>query len=295
VEEISAAADIAPRTFFNYFPTKDAAFSVEPHQWTTEEIVAELRSRPAAEPPATAMREVVKAMAREADFAHLTEEWELLRELYRRHPDLFSPAAAGPDRRHDRRSGRRDREPDRPAGARRPVPDGAGRRDHNIDHDVLADHLAAHRGLMVTFPCLTGHPNQGRARLTQQFAQDAGESGAVVRGERGEESVGLGAGGRADLGGDLSAVAGRFGERRPAVLRVGAALDQALGGQAVQEFGGGARRDVQVLGQRRRPHRAVVQQYAQGAEPGRREVPPGQCSRRCLAQQPGHRPEGVRQ
>ncbi len=90
VEEISEAADISPRTFFNYFTTKDQAFSIEPHQWTTEEIVAELRSRPSAEPPALAMREVVKAMAHAADFAHLGEEWELLQELYRRHPELFS-------------------------------------------------------------------------------------------------------------------------------------------------------------------------------------------------------------
>ncbi|WP_018684980.1 TetR/AcrR family transcriptional regulator [Actinokineospora enzanensis] len=90
VEEISAAADIAPRTFFNYFPTKDAAFSIEPHQWTTEEIVGELRARPPDEPPAIALREVLKAMALAADFAHLAEEWELLQQLYRRHPELFS-------------------------------------------------------------------------------------------------------------------------------------------------------------------------------------------------------------
>jgi hypothetical protein len=33
---------------------------------------------------------VVKVMAHAADFAHLAEEWELLQELYRRHPELFS-------------------------------------------------------------------------------------------------------------------------------------------------------------------------------------------------------------
>lgn len=90
VEEISEAADISPRTFFNYFPTKDDAFSIEPHQWTTAEIVAELRARPLDEAVAVSVRETVKAMARAADFAHLAEEWELLQELYRRHPGLFS-------------------------------------------------------------------------------------------------------------------------------------------------------------------------------------------------------------
>ncbi len=36
------------------------------------------------------VRETVKAVVRAADFAHLAEEWELLQELYRRHPELFS-------------------------------------------------------------------------------------------------------------------------------------------------------------------------------------------------------------
>jgi AcrR family transcriptional regulator len=90
VDEISAAADISPRTFFNYFTTKDDAFSIEPHQWTTEEIVGELRARPAGEPVVESMRAVTATMAAAANFADLGEEWELLQELYRRHPELFS-------------------------------------------------------------------------------------------------------------------------------------------------------------------------------------------------------------
>lgn len=90
VEAISEAADISPRTFFNYFSTKDDAFSIEPHQWTTEEIVGELQARPADEPPADSMRMVVKAMAAAADVAHFAQEWELLQELYQRHPELFA-------------------------------------------------------------------------------------------------------------------------------------------------------------------------------------------------------------
>jgi AcrR family transcriptional regulator len=89
VDAISAAADISPRTFFNYFPSKDDVFSIEPRQWTTEEIVAELRARPAGEAPVESMRAVVTVMADAAGFAHFAEESELLQELYRRHPELF--------------------------------------------------------------------------------------------------------------------------------------------------------------------------------------------------------------
>lgn len=95
VEAISAAADISPRTFFNYFPAKDDAFSIEPHQWTPAEIVAELRARPATEPPAVAMREVIKTMAVAADFAHFAADWELLQQLYTRHPELFARMRLG--------------------------------------------------------------------------------------------------------------------------------------------------------------------------------------------------------
>lgn len=95
VEAISEAADIAPRTFFNHFPSKDAAFSIEPHQWTPDEALAELRARPAGEPPAESMREVVKAMARAADFTNFADDWELLRELYQRHPELFARMSLG--------------------------------------------------------------------------------------------------------------------------------------------------------------------------------------------------------
>ncbi|MFD9896408.1 TetR family transcriptional regulator [Amycolatopsis sp. NPDC059027] len=90
VEMISKAADISPRTFFNYFRAKDDAFSIEPHQWTAEEMLGELKARPEGEAPAESMRVVIKAMAAAADFAHLAEEWELLQRLYARYPELFS-------------------------------------------------------------------------------------------------------------------------------------------------------------------------------------------------------------
>ncbi|RJQ80332.1 TetR family transcriptional regulator [Pseudonocardiaceae bacterium YIM PH 21723] len=89
-EAISAAADISRRTFFNYFGSKDEVFSLEPHQWTAEEIVAELRERPVREKPVESMRVVVQSMAAATDFAGFAAEWELLQQLYRRHPELYS-------------------------------------------------------------------------------------------------------------------------------------------------------------------------------------------------------------
>ncbi|QWF79076.1 TetR family transcriptional regulator [Amycolatopsis sp. CA-230715] len=90
VEAIAEAADISPRTFFNYFPTKDEVFDLEPHQWTRAEILAELRARPVDEPPLNSMHAVVKAMAEAAAFPDLHGELELLQELYRRHPELYA-------------------------------------------------------------------------------------------------------------------------------------------------------------------------------------------------------------
>ncbi|GAA1969502.1 TetR/AcrR family transcriptional regulator [Amycolatopsis minnesotensis] len=90
VEAIAEAADISPRTFFNYFATKDELFDLEPHQWTREEILAELRARPVDEAPLASMHAVVKAMAEAAAFPDLHGELELLQELYRRHPELYA-------------------------------------------------------------------------------------------------------------------------------------------------------------------------------------------------------------
>ena len=62
VEDIAAAADVSPRTFFNYFATKeDAVIAVDP-EWT-EQVVAVLTSRPADEEPLFSLREVFREIA----------------------------------------------------------------------------------------------------------------------------------------------------------------------------------------------------------------------------------------
>ncbi|NUR63006.1 MAG: TetR family transcriptional regulator [Catenulispora sp.] len=61
VDQLAAAAGVSRRTFFRYFASKeDVVISFV--SVVGEELVAELEARPAAEPPAVAIREAVKAV-----------------------------------------------------------------------------------------------------------------------------------------------------------------------------------------------------------------------------------------
>ncbi len=55
IEQIAAAADIAPRTFFYYFPTKEDVVLAD-YSIRLERIIAELRERPGSEPPWDALQ-----------------------------------------------------------------------------------------------------------------------------------------------------------------------------------------------------------------------------------------------
>lgn len=86
VQAISDAADIAPRTFFTYFSSKDQALAVET-PWTGDHLRALLLARPAGEPMLRSLREIFKQVADQ-----LTARWEetlLWRDLSRRHPELL--------------------------------------------------------------------------------------------------------------------------------------------------------------------------------------------------------------
>ncbi|MFD4191231.1 TetR/AcrR family transcriptional regulator, partial [Amycolatopsis thermoflava] len=88
VEDICAAAGVSPRTFFNYFATKDeAVLSLDIAAATLGQRIAD---RPADEPPLTALRRVFAGR-----FAELaaTDVWTERTLLLREHPELMPRVA----------------------------------------------------------------------------------------------------------------------------------------------------------------------------------------------------------
>jgi len=85
VDEIAAAAGVSPRTFFNYFASKEDAI-VGSTESSTSRVVQELASRPAAEAPIDALRAAVHAGADhlEAD----PDDWIIRHRLVTRYPAL---------------------------------------------------------------------------------------------------------------------------------------------------------------------------------------------------------------
>ncbi|MEV8637052.1 TetR family transcriptional regulator [Streptosporangium sp. NPDC051023] len=91
VDQIAAAADISPRTFFRYFATKeDVALSLPLDG--QEVMLAELAARPPEEPPFTALGHAMRAvvtMLGEGDLADTTRFLKA-RELIENTPALFA-------------------------------------------------------------------------------------------------------------------------------------------------------------------------------------------------------------
>jgi AcrR family transcriptional regulator len=85
VEEIATAAGVSPRTFFNYFASKEDAI-VGSGESSAARVVQELASRPAGEPPLEALRAAVHASADhlEAD----PDDWIIRHRLVSRFPTL---------------------------------------------------------------------------------------------------------------------------------------------------------------------------------------------------------------
>ena len=91
VDDIAERADVSPRTFFNYFPSKDdAVLGLDPA--ASDSMVESLRTRPAGESPVQAMRAVAHEQA--GQMAEESELWPLRLRVIDAHPPLLARLAA---------------------------------------------------------------------------------------------------------------------------------------------------------------------------------------------------------
>jgi AcrR family transcriptional regulator len=91
VEAIAEAAGVSPRTFFNYFPSKeDAIVGIAPAQ--SSALLADLLSRPEDEPPLDALRAVVLAAAERLQAGG--DDWVVRHRLIQKHHSLAVTRAA---------------------------------------------------------------------------------------------------------------------------------------------------------------------------------------------------------
>ncbi|MGV9777033.1 TetR family transcriptional regulator [Streptosporangium sp. NPDC003464] len=91
VDQIAAAVDVSPRTFFRYFATKeDVALSLPLDG--VEVMLAELAARPAEEPPFTALSHALRAMVTMLEEGDLADRARFLkaRELIDGTPALLA-------------------------------------------------------------------------------------------------------------------------------------------------------------------------------------------------------------
>ncbi|SOD98137.1 transcriptional regulator, TetR family [Blastococcus haudaquaticus] len=91
VDDIAERADVSPRTFFNYFPSKiDAVVGLDPA--APQRQVEAFLSRPADESPVEAMRAVAREQA--AEMSENTELWPLRLTVIDAHPAALARLAA---------------------------------------------------------------------------------------------------------------------------------------------------------------------------------------------------------
>jgi AcrR family transcriptional regulator len=92
IEDISAAADVSPRTFHNYYSCKEEAIvGIEPSGVASTADL--LRSRPADESPFEALRALV--LHAPDGLSAVGEQWARRTELLRRYPSLLPFYLAG--------------------------------------------------------------------------------------------------------------------------------------------------------------------------------------------------------
>jgi AcrR family transcriptional regulator len=86
IDEIAEAADVSVRTFFNYFPSKEAAVVA----WDRErmaDVHAQLRERPADEPPLESLRLILRSAFDE--YAEDRETRLLRNQVVQQNPSLL--------------------------------------------------------------------------------------------------------------------------------------------------------------------------------------------------------------
>ncbi|GAA4218671.1 AcrR family transcriptional regulator [Streptosporangium album] len=91
VDQIAAAADVSPRTFFRYFATKEDVALCLPLDGL-EVVLAELAARPAEEPPFTALSHALRSVVTMLEEGDLADRTRFLRahELIDSTPALFA-------------------------------------------------------------------------------------------------------------------------------------------------------------------------------------------------------------
>jgi AcrR family transcriptional regulator len=91
VEAIAEAAGVSPRTFFNYFSTKeDAIVGLTPAQ--PSDLLTGLIARPPEESPLEAMRATLHESAARIEAG--ADDWAMRTRLFQRHPHLAGRHAA---------------------------------------------------------------------------------------------------------------------------------------------------------------------------------------------------------
>jgi AcrR family transcriptional regulator len=86
VQDISDAADVSERTFFNYFSSKEEAVAA-PNPSRGERLRAALTERPAQEEPLVALWEVMRAEM--AEVVARRDEWQLRTQVVADNPALL--------------------------------------------------------------------------------------------------------------------------------------------------------------------------------------------------------------
>jgi AcrR family transcriptional regulator len=92
IEAIAEAAGVSPRTFFNYFTSKDDAIAgIAPAH--ASELLTDLVARPVTEAPLDALRATAQRAAGRLEAG--ADDWKRRRHLFQRHPTLAARHAAG--------------------------------------------------------------------------------------------------------------------------------------------------------------------------------------------------------